>query len=76
MTARELVNSPGAKLLLWGISFGIAYATLTAQVQQKADKTEVADIRTSLQQMARDVKVLRAIACQQAKADSFCQGQP
>ena len=73
MTTRDFVNSPAVKLLAWGAAFGIGWATLQAQVQDKATKQEVADLRTVMTQMASDVKVLRLIACKQAPADSYCQ---
>lgn len=76
MTARELVNSPAAKLLAWGAAFGIAYATLQAQVTNKAEKAEVAELRAAMAQMASDVRILRLIACKQATADTFCRGLP
>lgn len=76
MTARELVNSPTVKLLAWGCAFGIGWATLQAQVQDKATKDEVGELRQAVGQMARDVRVLRQLACRQALADTFCESQP
>lgn len=76
MTTRDLVNSPAIKFLFWGIAFGAAYKGIEAKVENKADKTEVTEIRGALESMARDVKVLRMIACKQAQSDSFCESQP
>ena len=80
MTTRDLVNSPTVKLLAWGAAFGIAYATLQSQVSSKGEKADMvaADLRleNALKSLSQDVRVLRLVACQQAKADTFCKDQP
>jgi len=65
MTTRELVNSPTAKLVIYALALGIAWATLRAEVAQKADQTDV-------QAMAADIRDIRAILCRSQPADSFC----
>lgn len=65
MTTRDLVNSPTAKLITYALIIGIAWATLNAQVAQKADKADV-------QAMAADVRDIKALLCRHNPTDSFC----
>lgn len=80
MTAHQLWERIPLKIVILGTGIVIAFVQLQAQVQRveesKADKREVAEMRAAMATMARDVRVLRLIACRQARADSFCDRQP
>lgn len=64
MTPRQLIDSPALKLATYALAVGIAWATLRAEVQGKAD-------RTTVDAMAADVRDIKAILCQRS-TDSFC----
>ncbi len=57
------------KLIAWAFVLGITYATFAAKLDAKADKLTV-------DQMARDIRVVRILLCEQAAKDSFCRGVP
>ena len=67
MTARQFVDSPAMKLAAYALALGIAWATLRAEVAQKADKTE-------MQLIAAEVMDLHAMFCRDPKysGDSSC----
>ena len=66
MSPRQLIDSPAVKLATYALIIGIAWATLRAEVAQKADKTTV-------EAMASDVRDIKAILCSAAaRTDSFC----
>lgn len=65
MTAKQLVDAPALKLAVYALAIGLAWATLKADVSQKADKTEV-------EAMAADIKDIKAILCAK-NTDSFCR---
>lgn len=85
MTARELLHSETARLVAYAVLVGIAYATLRAEVAQKADRAEVATaiamttaaaasraetIALDQSRMARDIRDIKAILCASTKARS------
>ena len=65
MTAKQLVDNPALKLAAYALMLGIAWATLRAEVAQKADKT-------SVDAMAADIKDIKSILCHK-NPDSFCK---
>ena len=64
MTARQFVDMPAVKLATYALVLGIAWATLRAEVAQKADKITV-------EEMAADIKDIKSILCHDS-TDSFC----
>lgn len=67
MSPRQLIDSAAVRIAVYALGIGIAYATLKADVAQKADATEV-------QVMARDIKDIKAILCSNS-TDSFCRAR-
>jgi hypothetical protein len=65
MTAKQLVDSPAIKLAAYALMLGIAWATLKAEVAQKADKATV-------EAMAADIRDIKSILCHN-NTDSFCR---
>lgn len=54
------------QIVVTAIGLGMAWASLTAMVAQKADKSTV-------EAMARDVKTIRAVVCADHGKDSYCR---
>lgn len=75
MTTKDALQKFGfdaAKLIAWGIAFGVAYASITNRLDAlergKADKIVI-------EMMARDIRIMRIVVCEQfGAADSFCKG--
>ena len=65
MTAKQLVDNPALKLAAYALMLGIAWATLRAEVAQKADKA-------SVDAMAADIRDIKSILCNN-NPDSFCK---
>ena len=64
MTARHIIDAPAVKLAAYAVLLGMAWATLRAEVAQKADKT-------SVESMASDIRDIKSILCRNS-TDSFC----
>lgn len=64
MTARQFIDQPAIKLATYALLLGIAWATLKADVAQKAD-------RATVEAMAADIRDIKAILCAKS-TDSFC----
>lgn len=67
MTPRQFAESPALKLAVYALLIGIAWATLKAEVAEKADKSTV-------EAMAHDVRDIKAILCAR-NSDSFCSSR-
>ena len=69
MTAREWYDDVPLKVVVLIVGVTLAFAGLQAQVAMvqvsKAD-------RTTVEQMAADLKDIRTILCEQASKDSMC----
>lgn len=66
MTARQVWDSIPIKVLVLIVAGVLAFAQLQSQVMQKAD-------RQTVEEMARDIKTIKAILCGKASGDSYCQ---
>jgi len=70
MTAREWYDDVPLKVVVLIVGITLAFAGLQAQVAMvqvsKAD-------RTTVEQMAADLKDIRTILCEQASKDSMCR---
>jgi len=70
MTAREWYDDVPLKVVVLIVGVTLAFAGLQAQVAMvqvsKAD-------RTTVEQMAADLKDIRTILCEQASKDSMCR---
>jgi len=68
VTARQIIDIPAVKLAAYALLIGVAWATLRAEVAQKADKATV-------EVMAEDIRDIKNILCQN-NTDSFCNPNP
>jgi hypothetical protein len=68
VTAKQIVDSPVLKLVAYAVVLTLAFATLKAEVQQKADKAAV-------EVMAEDIRDIKNILCHN-NTDSFCNPNP
>ena len=70
MSPKEVVNSllmrHGPPLIIGLVSLGVLWGMTTGAVQQKADKTEVAE-------MMRDIRAIKALICKDHPGDSLCR---
>lgn len=70
MTPKEIASGwmvrHGLQLVIYVVAVSVAWATLTAAVQQKADKTEVTEL-------ARDIRAIKTLICKDHPGDSLCR---
>jgi hypothetical protein len=71
-TAIKGVAAAGA--LLWGIA--TAWSSIEQKIERKADAREVQELRTQLQEISRDVRMVRMMLCDGKQADSYCRITP
>lgn len=80
----DKLGVPFVQFIVYALVIGIAWGTLKMEVSQKVDKqtlieSEIRLSRLDAQQMAKfdevanDIKVIKAILCSQATKDSFCK---
>jgi hypothetical protein len=58
-TAIKGVAAAGA--LLWGVA--TAWSSIEQKIERKADAREVQELRTQLQEISRDVRMVRMMLC-------------
>lgn len=61
-------------LLIWGAAAG--WEALQSEMRNKADAQEVQELRLQLQEISRDVKVIRLMLCDGKQTDSYCRTNP
>jgi hypothetical protein len=71
-TAIKGVAAAGA--LLWGVA--TAWSSIEQKIERKADAREVQELRTQLQEISRDVRMVRLMLCDGKQADSYCRITP
>jgi hypothetical protein len=71
-TAIKGVAAAGA--LLWGVA--TAWSSIEQKIERKADAREVQELRTQLQEISRDVRMVRMMLCDGKQADSYCRITP
>lgn len=63
-----------AGALLWGVAS--AWGKIEQKIDRKADAREVQELRTQLQEISRDVRMVRLMMCDGKQADSYCRISP
>jgi outer membrane murein-binding lipoprotein Lpp len=71
-TAIKGVAAAGA--LLWGVA--TAWSSIEQKIERKADAREVQELRAQLQEISRDVRMVRMMLCDGKQADSYCRITP
>jgi hypothetical protein len=71
-TAIKGVAAAGA--LLWGVA--TAWSSIEQKIERKADAREVQELRAQLQEISRDVRMVRLMLCDGKQADSYCRITP
>lgn len=83
-TAKNILTSPFTQLIVYALVIGVAWGTIKMEVKEKVDKKELSDAvfllqakdasqMVKIEEMANDIKVIRAILCSKENADSFCR---